>query len=247
MRPGDKTLSRLCLVENGYARTIESLAGQPQKIGIYHVGKGYTTRSAIMAPAVFKQHEGLLPKDYTLARKVIEVVEQLGYEIRQTQKPILEKSLVVTGGIVMQAEFTAMNRYTCAPKIYQSDSLKPADSIAAYKFSYNRIRLKVRWQLFENSPSGRSVRNRNRGRLRRLEEADWHRAIGWRSDAGGDQESVRKAGLHRLFYRPLALLKQHRLGCIARNLPCIVVGHAGYTPGRGTSVWPGPIRVRSSQ
>ncbi len=139
------------LVESGYAWINDSRTGQPEKIGIYHVGKGCTTRGAIMAPEVFKRHKGLLPKHFTLGHQVIDVIEELGYEIKQTQRSVLKKNLKITGGIVMLAEITAMNLKTCAPKIYQTELLKPADSIASYKFSQNRVRLRVRWQLLDNS------------------------------------------------------------------------------------------------
>jgi hypothetical protein len=151
MRPRDKAVPPLHLVESGYAWINDSRTGRPEKIGIYHVGKGCTTRGAIMAPEVFKRHQELLPKNFTLAHQVIDVIEELGYEIRQTQRSILKKSLKVTGGIVMLAEITAMNLKTCAPKIYQDERLKPADSIAPYKFSHNRVGLRVHWQLLDNS------------------------------------------------------------------------------------------------
>lgn len=151
MKPVDQIHPRLHLVEVRYTWKKNLLGGKPEKIGVYHVGKGCTTRGAIMAPEVFTRHDELLPNQYTLPPLVVDVVGKLGYDISQTSKSILEKALKATGGIVLDAEITAINLKTCAPKIYSEEHLKPVESIAPYKFHKNRVSLRIHWQLRDNS------------------------------------------------------------------------------------------------
>ena len=150
IRPYERTARRLHLLDSRYLWKKESEINQSSKIGIYHVGKGCASRGAINAPDVFIHHKSLFPSEANLARAINRVIIGLDYEAEHNEKYRLLSRLKKTGGLSLHAEVTAMNLKTCAPNIRSSERLVPVEEISPNRFTRNRVRLQVSWQLRDN-------------------------------------------------------------------------------------------------
>ncbi|MDH3632563.1 MAG: pilin [Gammaproteobacteria bacterium] len=150
IRPYEKTARKLHLLDTRYLWKKESEVNQTSKIGVYHTGKGCTTRGAINTPDVFVHHRSLFPDESRLAHQINKIINGLDYESEKTEKYRLLGRLKKTGGLSLHAEIIAMNLNTCAPNIRKSERLKPIDKISASRFTKNRVRLQVNWQLKTN-------------------------------------------------------------------------------------------------
>lgn len=150
IRPYERTARRLHLLDARYLWKKESEINQSSKIGIYHVGKGCASRGAINAPDVFIHHKSLFPSEANLARRINRVIIGLDYEAEHNEKYRLLSRLKKTGGLSLHAEVTAMDLKTCAPNIHSSERLVPVEEISPNRFSRNRVRLQVSWQLRDN-------------------------------------------------------------------------------------------------
>jgi hypothetical protein len=150
IRPYEKTARKLHLLDTRYLWKKESEVNQTSKIGVYHTGKGCTTRGAMNTPDVFIHHRSLFPDESRLAHQINKIINGLDYESEKTEKYRLLGRLKKTGGLSLHAEIIAMDLNACAPNIRKSERLGPIDKISANRFTKNRVRLKVNWQLKTN-------------------------------------------------------------------------------------------------
>ncbi len=150
IRPYEKTARRLHLLEMRYVWKRESEVNQTSKLGVYHTGKGCTTRGAIKTPDVFIHHQSLLPSEARLTSRVHRIINGLDYEAERTEKYRLLERLQKTGGLSLHAEIIDLEFNTCAPNIRKSERLGPVTKIAAHRFTKHRVKLKVNWQLKTN-------------------------------------------------------------------------------------------------
>ena len=150
IRPYEKTSRKLHLLDTRYLWKKESEVNKTSKIGVYHTGKGCTSRGAIYTPDVFVHHRTLFPDESKLANRINKIIKGLDYESERTEKYRLLGRLKKTGGLSLHAEIIAMDINTCAPGIRKSERLGPIEKISARRFTKNRVRLQVNWQLRTN-------------------------------------------------------------------------------------------------
>lgn len=150
IRPYEKTSRRLHLLDTRYLWKKESEVNKTSKIGVYHTGKGCTSRGAIYTPDVFVHHRALFPDESKLAHQINKIIKGLDYESERTEKYRLLGRLKKTGGLSLHAEIIAMDFNTCAPSIRKSERLGPIEKISTHRFTKNRVRLQVNWQLKTN-------------------------------------------------------------------------------------------------
>lgn len=147
IRPYEKTSRRLHLLDARYLWKKESEVNRSNKIGVFHTGKGCTSRGAIRTPDVFIHHKSLLPDESRLTGRLYKVINGLDYEAERTEKYRLLERLKKSGGLSLHMEVVAMDFNTCAPNIRKSERLVPISKISAHRFTKHRVKLDVRWQL----------------------------------------------------------------------------------------------------
>lgn len=150
IRPYEKTSRKLHLLDLRYLWKSESQVNRTTRLGVYHSGKGCTSRGAIKTPDVFIHHKALFPQESTLTRRVSKVINGLDYDSERTEKYRLLGRLKKTGGLSLHAEIIDLDFNTCAPSIRKSERLKAIETISPHRFTKHRVRLQVRWQLRTN-------------------------------------------------------------------------------------------------
>lgn len=150
IRPYEKTARKLHLLDTRYLWKSESHVNETIKIGVYHTGKGCTSRGAMNTPDIFVYHKSLFPSEADLTYRINKIINGLDYDSERTEKYRLLGRLKKTGGLSLHAEIVAMDFNSCAPGIRKSERLKKIESIAAHRFTKNRVKLQVNWQLRTN-------------------------------------------------------------------------------------------------
>ena len=150
IRPYEKTARKLHLLDTRYLWKSESHVNQTIKIGVYHTGKACTSRGAMRTPDIFVYHKSLFPSEADLTYRINKIINGLDYDSERTEKYRLLARLKKTGGLSLHAEIVALDFNTCAPGIRKGESLKKIESIAAHRFTKNRVKLQVNWQLRTN-------------------------------------------------------------------------------------------------
>ncbi len=150
IRPYEKTARKLHLLDTRYLWKSESQVNQTTKIGVYHSGKGCTSRGAMTTPDIFVYHKSLFPSEADLTYRINKIINGLDYDSERTEKYRLLGRLKKTGGLSLHAEIIEMDFKTCAPGIRKSERLKKVNKISVHRFTKHRIKLKVNWQLRTN-------------------------------------------------------------------------------------------------
>jgi len=150
IRPYEKTARKLHLLDTRYLWKSEAYVNQTTKIGVFHTGKGCTSRGAMNTPDIFVYHKSLFPSESDLTYRINKIINGLDYDSERTEKYRLLGRLKKTGGLSLHTEIIAMDINSCAPGIRQSERLKKMDRISSHRFSKNRIKLQVAWQLRNN-------------------------------------------------------------------------------------------------
>lgn len=154
IRPYEKTARKLLLLDTLYSWK-KAGTNRSKKIGVYHIGKGCSSRGSIKTPDVYINHKGFFPKESSLAKRIKKVINSLDYESEYSSKYDLLKKLKRTGGLSLHSEIVDISFNTCAPNTPLRDRLKPINKISAYQFNKHRINLTVHWQL--KSERGQTV------------------------------------------------------------------------------------------
>ncbi len=150
IRPYEKTARKLHLLDTRYLWKSEAYVNQTTKIGVFHTGKGCTSRGAMTTPDIFVYHKSLFPSESDLTYRINKIINGLDYDSERTEKYRLLGRLKKTGGLSLHAEIVAMDVNSCAPGIRKSERLKKMDKISSHRFSKNRVKLQVSWQLRSN-------------------------------------------------------------------------------------------------
>ncbi len=150
IRPYEKTARKLHLLDTRYLWKSESHVNETTKIGVFHSGKGCTSRGAMNTPDIFVYHKSLFPSESDLTYRINKIINGLDYDSERTEKYRLLGRLKKTGGLSLHAEIVAMDFNTCAPGIRKSERLKKIESISTHRFTKNRVKLQVNWQLRTN-------------------------------------------------------------------------------------------------
>ncbi|MDH3761180.1 MAG: DUF4124 domain-containing protein [Gammaproteobacteria bacterium] len=150
IRPYEKTARKLHLLDTRYLWKSESHVNQTSKVGVFHSGKGCTSRGAMNTPDVFVYHKSLFPSEADLTHRINKIINGLDYDAERTEKYRLLGRLKKTGGLSLHAEIVDMDFKTCAPGIRKSERLKRMENISAHRFTKHRVKLQVNWQLRSN-------------------------------------------------------------------------------------------------
>ena len=150
IRPYEKISRKLHLLDTRYLWKKESEVNRTSKVGVYHSGKGCVSRGAINTPDVFVHHRSLFPAESKLTSRTSKIISGMDYEAERTEKYRLLGRLRKTGGLSLHAEIISMDFNTCAPALHKSERLGPIDKIAVHRFTKNRVKLEVNWQLRTN-------------------------------------------------------------------------------------------------
>lgn len=150
IRPYEKISRKLHLLDTRYLWKKESEVNRTSKVGVYHSGKGCVSRGAINTPDVFIHHRSLFPAESKLTNRTSKIISGMDYEAERTEKYRLLGRLKKTGGLSLHAEIISMDFNTCAPALHKSERAGPIDKISVNRFTKNRVKLEVNWQLRTN-------------------------------------------------------------------------------------------------